>query len=207
MYRNAKRLKVINRRFIYTSQLLLAIFGVMAAVPVFAQYATTLSSETSPYIGSTECASCHQAEYEDWQVSDHFLAMAIADTESVKGDFDNVSVVFHDTKSQFFKRDSQYFVTTTNADNKRETFQIKYTFGHYALQQYLIETGHGHIQAFNIAWDSRNKEQGGQRWFHLRDNEEIDTGHPFFWTGYFQNWNSRCADCHSTNVSKNYNFY
>ncbi|MCZ6723800.1 MAG: multiheme c-type cytochrome [Gammaproteobacteria bacterium] len=175
-------------------------------IPALAQDTTSPGTEASAFIGSNQCASCHQAQFVDWKSSDHFRAMVVADAGSVKGDFENINVVFHDIESRFFKRDNQYFVTTTNGKNEQETFQIKYTFGHYPLQQYLIETDNGHIQAFNIAWDSRSKEQGGQRWFHLRDNEEIDTEHPFFWTGHFQNWNSRCADCHSTNVSKNYNF-
>ncbi|MFA9420996.1 MAG: tetratricopeptide repeat protein [Gammaproteobacteria bacterium] len=196
---------MIKSRSIYSSKLLLAVFGLMTAAPVFAQDSTSLSLETSPYIGANKCAGCHQAEYEDWQESDHFRAMAVADEESVKGNFANTSVEFHDIKSRFFKRGDQYFVTTTNADSEQETFQIGYTFGHYPLQQYLIETGNGHIQALNIAWDSRSEEQGGQRWFHLRDNEKIDTDHPFFWAGHFQNWNSRCAECHSTDLIKNYN--
>jgi len=189
----------------YWRQLLLALSVLIGAVPVFAQDSTILGPKTSPYIGSSECADCHQAEFEDWQESDHYRAMAIADAGSVKGNFDNVSVEFHDIESRFFKHDNQYFVTTTNGEGAQETYQIGYTFGHYPLQQYLVETANGHFQAFNIAWDSRSEEQGGQRWFHLRDKEEINTDHPFFWTGHFQNWNSRCADCHSTNLSKNYN--
>ncbi len=55
-----------------------------------------------------------------------------------------------------------------------------------------------------MAWDSRNKNDGGQRWFYLRPDEAIDAGHTFYWKRHFQNWNSRCADCHSTNLNRNY---
>jgi predicted CXXCH cytochrome family protein len=83
-------------------------------------------------------------------------------------------------------------------------FPVKYTFGHFPLQQYLVDIGKGHLQALNVAWDSRPEEQGGQRWFHLQADEDITPEHPFFWTGHFQNWNSRCAECHSTDLEKNF---
>jgi tetratricopeptide (TPR) repeat protein len=185
-------------------RLMVVVFGALATAPTFAQDATSLVAEASPYIGANKCADCHQVEFQDWKASDHFRAMAVADAESVKGDFENIKVEFNGIESRFFKRDNLYFVTTTNRQQKQQTYQIKFTFGHYPLQQYLIETENGHIQAFNIAWDSRAGEQGGQRWFHLRDNEIASTDDPFYWEGHFQNWNSRCADCHSTNLRKNY---
>src|SRR5262249_29467769 len=52
---------------------------------------------------------------------------------------------------------------------------------------------------------SRPKEQGGQRWFFLLSGQRIVAGNPLHWTGIDQNWNFMCADCHSTNVRKNYN--
>ena len=48
----------------------------------------------------------------------------------------------------------------------------KYTFGVDPLQQYLIEFPDGRLQALSIAWDSRPKDKGGQRWFHLYPNEQ-----------------------------------
>ena len=45
---------------------------------------------------------------------------------------------------------------------------------------------------------------GGQRWFHLYPNEEIDFRDELHWTRRQQNWNYMCADRHSTNVRKNY---
>ncbi|MGZ4978700.1 MAG: tetratricopeptide repeat protein, partial [Methylobacter sp.] len=48
------------------------------------------------------------------------------------------------------------------------------------------------------------KEQGGQRWFHLYANEKIDHTDELHWTKPSQNWNFMCAECHSTNLQKNY---
>jgi len=156
------------------------------------------------YSGGETCGDCHQEQYKQWQQSDHHKAMQIATPESVLGNFSDSKVNFHKIESRFYQKDKRYFVDTLDEAGKKKTFQIKYSFGFYPLQQYLVEIENGHIQALNIAWDSRSKEKGGQRWFHLQPDEKITPEHPFFWTRYFQNWNSRCASCHSTNVEKNY---
>ncbi|MFT5571583.1 MAG: tetratricopeptide (TPR) repeat protein [Cryomorphaceae bacterium] len=163
----------------------------------------SLKSESN-YVGAQSCQSCHLEEYRQWSESDHFKAMQLANQDSVLGDFSNTSVSFHNITSRLYRDEQKYLINTTNRSGEQQSFEIKYTFGYYPLQQYLVETQNGHVQALNIAWDSREIEQGGQRWFHLQAQEEITPEHPFFWTNHFQNWNSRCADCHSTNLQRNY---
>ena len=161
--------------------------------------------ENAAYVGAEVCGSCHQQQEQLWQQSDHHKAMQVAKPETVLGDFSDLTVTFHGIASRLYRQDKRYWVDTVDGSAAKKTFEIKYTFGFEPLQQYLIETDDGHIQAFNIAWDSRSKAQGGQRWFHLQPDENITPEHPFFWTRYFQNWNMRCASCHSTNIEKNYN--
>lgn len=156
------------------------------------------------YIGAEACAGCHEQQHQQWQQSDHHKAMALATPDVVLGNFADTRVHFHNIESRFYLQGKDYYVDTLDAAGNKNTFQIKYTFGFYPLQQYLVEMENGHVQALNLAWDSRSKEQSGQRWFHLQPNESITPEHPFFWTRYFQNWNNRCASCHSTNVVKNY---
>jgi tetratricopeptide (TPR) repeat protein len=156
------------------------------------------------YVGSQTCRTCHANEYQQWQESDHFKAMQLPTTATVLGDFSDVTVNFHQIESRFYQLDDKYLVDTSDAQGKLKTFEIRHTFGFYPLQQYLIETQKGHVQALNIAWDSRPKEEGGGHWFHLREDELITPEHPFYWTKHFQNWNSRCADCHSTNLQRKY---
>ncbi|MCU4676243.1 multiheme c-type cytochrome [Catenovulum sp. 2E275] len=157
------------------------------------------------FLGSSECKSCHLEEYQSWQQSDHFKAMQAPTAEFVLGDFNNKTVEFHKIKTRFFKDKNQFLINTVGKDGKPETYPVQYTFGHYPLQQYILDIGNGHLQAFNVAWDSRPKSEGGQRWYHLQPDENISPEHPFFWAGHFQNWNTRCADCHSTNVIRGYN--
>ncbi len=62
----------------------------------------------------------------------------------------------------------------------------------------------GRYQALSVAWDTRPKAAGGQRWFHLYPGEKVDHRDVLHWTGVAQNWNFMCADCHSTNLQKRY---
>ena len=156
------------------------------------------------YVGGGACAPCHRAAYDSWKGSHHDLAMAHASAGTVLGDFTNVKVTFHGISSTFYRRSDRYFVQTDGPDGRLHDYEIQYTFGWFPLQQYLVAFAGGRLQALSIAWDSRPKEQGGQRWFHLYPGERISSQDELHWTGPQQNWNYVCAACHSTNLKKNY---
>ena len=156
------------------------------------------------YVGSQACVSCHEKEVRAWQKSQHHDAMAQAGEPSVLGNFNNAKFTYAGLTSTFFKRAGKFFVNTEGRDGKLAEHEIKYTFGVAPLQQYLIEFPDGRLQALSIAWDARPKQQGGQRWFHLYPNEQITHRHELHWTRPAQNWNFMCADCHSTDLRKNY---
>lgn len=158
----------------------------------------------SGFVGSETCAGCHQPEAKLWSSSQHKRAMDHATAASIKGDFSGVTFTYYGVQSRFFEQDGKYFVETDGPDGKLATFQVKYTFGVEPLQQYLVEFPDGRLQALSIAWDSRPKEEGGQRWFHLYPKEEIRAGDALHWTRLNQNWNFMCSECHSTGVKKNY---
>lgn len=164
----------------------------------------SVDAKTQDFVGSAECASCHQEAYDNWQQSHHRHAMEVANSDSVLGDFTNASFDYLGNTSRFYQRDGEFFVETDNSDGELEEFKISYTFGFYPLQQYLVEFPDGRIQTLSITWDSRPEEEGGQRWYHLYPDEEITSDDPLHWTGAFQNWNSRCASCHTTDLDKNY---
>ena len=165
---------------------------------------TSGPAPTLTFVGSETCAECHQAEAALWKKSQHKHAMQHATADSVLGDFDDSAFDYFDVHSRFFKKDNKFFVETDGPDGKLAVYEVKYTFGIDPLQQYLIEFPDGRIQALSIAWDSRPKHQGGQRWFHLYPDEEIKHGDVLHWTKLNQNWNFMCAECHSTGVKKNY---
>lgn len=156
------------------------------------------------YVGGDACAGCHTQQHDLWKGSHHDMAMQIATDKSVLGDFNNLRFSYNGMTSNFFTRDDKFFVNTDGPDGQLADFEIKYTFGFTPLQQYLIELPGGRLQAFGIAWDSRPEEQGGQRWFHLYPDQKLKAGDNLHWSSIDQNWNYQCADCHSTNLKKNF---
>jgi predicted CXXCH cytochrome family protein len=156
------------------------------------------------YVGSVACRDCHADEYQRWQLSQHAVAMQVADERTVLGDFSGVKFSNRGVTSEFFRRDGKFVVRTDGPDGRLADFEVRRTFGVYPLQQYLIELAGGRVQALSIAWDARPKDQGGQRWFHLYPDERIVHTDELHWTQRQQNWNFMCSDCHSTEVRKNY---
>ncbi len=156
------------------------------------------------FVGAETCASCHKPEANAWRGSHHALAMQHATQATVLGDFNNASFEHFGQRSRFFRDGDKFLVETDGADGKLATFEIKFTFGVEPLQQYLVAFPDGRLQALPIAWDSRPKEQGGQRWMHLYPGEHIDSNDELHWTKISQNWNFMCASCHSTNLHKNF---
>jgi predicted CXXCH cytochrome family protein len=162
------------------------------------------AASAATFVGSETCAGCHRPEGELWHTSQHKQAMDHATDKSVLGDFNDASFDYYGVRSRFFRKDGKFLVETDGPDGKLATFEVKYTFGIDPLQQYLVEFPDGRLQALSLAWDSRPKEQGGQRWFHLYPNEEIKHDDFLHWTKLNQNWNFMCSECHSTGVRKNY---
>ena len=191
------------------SLVLIAAFGVLAwryhwPATLIGSSPDTDRAPAATYVGAQACAGCHTQEHAAWTSSDHARAMQVASEATVLGDFGDRRVAHGAVTSTFFRRDGRYVVRTDGPDGKLADFEIKYTFGVRPLQQYLIELPGGRLQALSIAWDSRPRESGGQRWFHLYPNETVDYRDELHWTRRQQNWNYMCADCHSTDVRKNY---
>jgi tetratricopeptide (TPR) repeat protein len=156
------------------------------------------------FVGSAACSGCHKKQADDWAGSHHAAAMREANDITVQGNFKGAIFGKGKQENRFFRRDGKFFVRAAGPDGAAKDFEIRYTFGLYPLQQYLIELSGGRLQAFGVAWDSRPAAQGGQRWFDLYPDRNLAPGDPLHWTGIDQNWNYQCAWCHSTNLRKNY---
>ena len=184
-----------------------AVLGAGAAVSVLAyDWFAMVPAEVAAnptYVGRATCAECHQAQYHLWLGSDHDRAMDLATEKTVLADFNDTQFEYHGVTTKFFRRDGKYMVNTEGPDGKFHDYEVKYTFGVRPLQQYMIEFPDGRVQVLRESWDVKNK-----KWFFVTPpdvtNERILPGDPLHWTGIGQNWNTTCADCHSTNVHKNY---
>ena len=157
------------------------------------------------FTGSDKCVECHRVEYDDWKLSDHFHAMARANDSTVLGNFENKTFVSRNgEKTFFYKKNGKFFVKTPGTDGKTGDFEITHAFGYRPLQQYLVPFDNGRYQCLPIAWNTEKNE-----WFSLPDsiykNENLTPSDWLYWTNNGQNWNGMCAECHSTNLKKNFN--
>jgi tetratricopeptide (TPR) repeat protein len=159
--------------------------------------------QEATFVGRQTCAQCHANEVERWHGSNHDRAMEIASENSVLGDFNDAEFTRFGVTTRFFRRAGKYMVNTEGADGKMHDYEIKYTFGINPLQQYMVEFPDGRVQVLSVSWDVIKKQ-----WFTVTPpdvpNERILPGDPLHWTGVAQNWNTMCAECHSTNVHKNF---
>lgn len=161
--------------------------------------ANTASEAQISFVNSDECRSCHGAEYNAWIKSHHGWALRDAAPANILGDFNNASIQVGGITTRFSRRGDKHYVKTENGRGASTEYEIKYTVGVEPLQQYLVETRNGRLQALDLAWDTAKR-----RWFHLYPDDIADAGNGLHWTGPYKNWQARCATCHQTDFKKNY---
>ena len=130
--------------------------------------------------------------------------MQAVTNDTVLGDFADAEFDYFGETTRFLTDDDGFVVRTAGPDGSLQDFRIAYVFGVEPLQQYLVEFPGGRMQALPFAWDTRSDTDGGQRWFHLYPDENIEPGDLLHWSGRQQNWNFMCAECHSTNLEMSY---
>ena len=172
---------------------------------VLLSQAALADGDKNRFVGNGACASCHESQVQDWTDSHHDLAMQEANDSTVLGDFNNATFVYEGITTTFFRKGDDYWVKTDNENGELQDYPVAYVFGVYPLQQVLLPTANDRLNALSVAWDARKVSEGGQRWYHIYENQEpVTSESPLHWTGVYHNWNSRCAECHSTNVVKGY---
>ena len=172
----------------------------LAVAGLLAGGGSSLEAAREPtYLTSASCADCHADAYEAWADSHHGWAWRPAMREAVLGDFAGASFEHRGVESRFTIRDGRYFVDTTGPGGERSSYEIHSTVGVAPLQQYLVATQGGRLQALDVVWDT---EQG--RWYHLYPDLETAGDPGLHWTGPYRNWSSRCVSCHVTGFVKGY---
>ena len=153
------------------------------------------------FLGDDACKKCHVGAFKDWQGSHHDKAMQTVSDSTMLGNFNNFTFKSQGVTSRFFKKNSDYYVNTEGPDGNYHDYKIVYTFGITPLQQYIVKFPDGHYQCLRTAWDTiKNK------WFDLYPDFKVVHSEWLHWSRGGLNWNNMCADCHSTNVRKNYDY-
>ena len=163
------------------------------------------------YVGRSRCLDCHQQQGDAWEGSHHALAMQPATPGSVLADFDEAELTYYGITARMFRRDDKFFVHTEGPDGEMADFEVIYVLGVDPLQQYMVELERsddllpheiGRVHVLRESWDTQRK-----RWFYLPPpdvHEKLSPDDELHWTGVAQRWNFMCADCHSTNLQKNF---
>ncbi|KAE9640721.1 tetratricopeptide repeat protein [Pseudomonas sp. PB103] len=150
-------------------------------------------------VDEQQCQGCHTEQVKDWQGSHHQLAMQAANTETMLGDFNNVTFKAEKDTTRFLRKGDEYWVNTPGIDGKNADFKVAYTFGIAPLQQYLLDVGEGRLQALGVAWDTEK-----HRWFHLYPGQGVNFKNPLHWSKPSQNANFMCVECHTTGFKRNF---
>ena len=138
-------------------------------LPVLLSRVALADSAQNSFVGNDACASCHEAQVQDWTNSHHDLAMQEANDKTVLGDFDNATFIYEGVTTTFSRRGDEYWVKTDNESGELQDYRVAYVFGVYPLQQLLLPVQNDRLNALSIAWDARNSSEGGQRWYHIYD--------------------------------------
>lgn len=191
----------MNNKFILVLFLFISLFSCQEK----AEYTDVIALQNAKgkFIGNESCVGCHKNEVKDWSVSNHAKAMMEATEENVLANFDNAELKRNGQTHKMFKRGNAFFVLTDGPNGTLEEFEVKYTFGYHPIQQFLVEFEGGRLQVLSLTWDVLKKE-----WYYMSDevykNLSIDHENWLHWTNQAYNWNGMCAECHTTNLKKNY---
>ena len=153
------------------------------------------------FAGDQACMSCHSGEHDKWLQSHHYQAMLPANDSTVRGDFNDQVYSADGIDSRFFRKDNKFYINTRGPDGSNQDFQVQYVFGYEPLQQYLVEFPGGRLQTSRQSWDTEEN-----KWFHQYPDQDIPHDDWLDWSNGAQTWNTMCADCHSTNLVKGYDF-
>jgi tetratricopeptide (TPR) repeat protein len=162
-------------------------------------FTSTDSIPDANFLGDQTCKECHQQEFDKWEGSHHDKSMDIATRETIIADFKGEQFFSQGVLSRFFQKNGDFYVNTDGPDGKNHDYKIEYVFGVTPLQQYIVKFPDGHYQCLRTAWDTKKK-----KWYDLYPDFKVVHSEWLHWSRGGLNWNNMCADCHSTNVRKNY---
>ena len=163
-------------------------------------FVSTNQIPDAKFLGDDACKKCHLDEYKAWEGSHHDKAMQTATRETILAAFNGEKFTSQGITSRFYSKGKDFFVNTEGPDGKYHDYQIIYTFGLTPLQQYIVKFPNGRYQCLRTAWDTEKN-----KWFDLYPDFKVVHSEWLHWSRGGLNWNTMCADCHSTNVRKNYN--
>jgi hypothetical protein len=175
-----------------------------------APYSNILAAD---YIGPAACGECHEENYALWQQHPHSKMNALANAETVLGDFSGVAVDYDSGQAVFGKEGADFIVEYFRAGQRVRKFKVTRVIGWRYEQNYVAVQVEGPEAPDHLLYAeeirlrfSYSIEKG--RWFpqsyleptEYQGTEYLPDGHlrydPF--APDLTPFNKRCARCHNT---------
>ncbi|OYW69660.1 MAG: hypothetical protein B7Z21_00925, partial [Verrucomicrobiales bacterium 32-60-5] len=120
------------------------------------------------YAGSQSCRECHADQFAKWRGSHHGLAERKPDPKLDDPAFVPTRSFQHGTQTtEARKTGSDYELTALGFGNKVTPYRVERVIGHDPLRQFLVDGGHGRLQAMEACLDPKKNE-----WFNVYGNED-----------------------------------
>ena len=164
------------------------------------------------YVSSDNCRSCHPGHYDSWHRSYHRTMTQLPSRDTVRGNFENVTLEFQGEKFHLERKGDEFWVDMVDPD-WRYVQTLKRAANRpispgedsnppRTKKRISMLTGSHHMQAYWVASEYGNMQFGfpftylfhDQRWAPRNDVFLIDPAIPWIQ----QVWNANCINCHST---------
>ncbi|HXD86960.1 MAG TPA: HEAT repeat domain-containing protein [Urbifossiella sp.] len=164
----------------------------------------------SDYAGPASCQQCHPGNYEAWSHHPHRWMNALANAETVRGDFSETASINYRGGKASFRRADGGFAMILERDGVRRTYRITQTIGSRFYQYYVGRQTEGpeppshhfyhkdHVLPFGY-WLSANE------WVptvhigpELPDDKRPDPYSPADHGSYYAEYAVSCNACHTT---------
>jgi predicted CXXCH cytochrome family protein len=168
---------------------------------------------------STTCFKCHEEHYASWHQTYHRTMTREATPEYVKGDFNNVTYLYHGIPTRLTREGDTFHMETLDPAWARQTVQhdrdpdrdaAPATPPSPRLRKFKVER----LVGSHWFQECMYKDDTGRYWrlpvsYHLVEKRWIHTNGAFlapdtedFWSKSTV-WNDSCVFCHNTKPSKN----
>ncbi len=165
-----------------------------------AESVTTNANAFAGYAGSESCRDCHKDDYELWKTSHHALAERGASPAIDLVAFVPSRNIKHGSETTAVQTNGSAFqIVTLGMDSNRQPFRVERVIGNSPLVQFLTPFPGGRYQVHEASYDPKSNQ-----WFYVYGDDLRYPGEYGHWTGRGMNWNSYCAECHNTDLQKNY---
>ncbi len=158
------------------------------------------TEETTPplaFVGRDKCQSCHQEIFQSYAWSAHDRSLEDPQPGALEAPFSGEKLSERSLEASFEKKDDAPVIFSNGAQ------PVKWTMGFFPLQAYIVPGQDGRLLPFAGAYDTREKGDGGKKWF-VPTPDEASRLHDL--RNSSVDFNSACGSCHSTGFTKNYDY-